>query len=88
MTYEMKALNMDGSGYMIVTRDDGSTFGQNFHRMPVDNPAELVEALSTLAEERALASLPQPPKVPHRAVLDSVSVAVPINPNRARGVMP
>lgn len=87
MTYTIRELRADGSGYMVVTRDDGSTFGQMFQDMPVDNPAAMVEALSTLAEERAVASLPRPAKTPHRDAIKYVSVTVPINPNRPRGVV-
>lgn len=82
MDYEIKELRANGSGYMVVTLDNGQSFGQVFHNMPVDDPAALIQSLSGLAEERAQYIVPPAPKVPHRDVLASVSVKVPIDRNR------
>lgn len=64
MTLEIQTLRDDGSGYMVVTNDDGATFGQNFHHMPVHDRDALVEKLSDLAEDVLARQAPRPPASP------------------------
>lgn len=61
MTFEIQTMRDDGSGYMVVTNEDGTTFGQNFHHMPVHDRDALVEGLSNLAEEAAERTRQRPP---------------------------
>jgi hypothetical protein len=68
MTFEIKEIHEDGSGYMVVTRDDGSTFGQMFKGLPVNDEVAAKDYLSALAQERDAA--PEPVKAVDVKVLE------------------
>lgn len=46
MTYEVKYLHDTGDGYIVVTLDDGTTFGQNVRDVRVQSVEELDEYVS------------------------------------------
>lgn len=82
MTFEIQTLNADGSGYMLVTADDGSTFGQLFHGLPVDNAAACREALSTMCEKAVARQVPAPAM--HGQVTAMLHAPIVVDPNRGR----
>ena len=50
---KVKVVSLDdyGNGYCVVTRDDGSTVGQIFKDLPIDNDAEFTAQLDKLAAD-------------------------------------
>jgi len=82
MTLEIQIIHDDGSGYMVVTNDDGTTFGQNFHRAPIQDRDALLEHLSSLAEEASARNLAPAPMSPQVAA--SVRQPIPVTPRLPR----
>ena len=72
MDFTIQELNEDGSGYMVVTRDDGSTFGQMFYSLPVDDQVSVKAKLMQLAVDRAVAGTPEQPRPIAKEVSDMV----------------
>lgn len=65
MDIEIVNVNSHGSGYAVVHNDDGSTYGLQFNRAPVNSPDELIRYLSekaqTIEQERLAATVEAPP---------------------------
>lgn len=50
-TYELKQVSDDGSGYVVFLWVDGTSTGQQFHGLPVDDKALFDAALCDLMQE-------------------------------------
>lgn len=50
---KIKVVSVDdfGGGYCVVTRDDGSTFGQQFKALPIEDATAFAAALQQVADE-------------------------------------
>lgn len=71
MTYELKSIQDDGRAYVVVTLDDGSTFGQN---LVVKDEIEL----ETLVQE-AVERVAGPTKEVSQVLRASVGVRKPLD---------
>lgn len=64
---DIEVVNIDsrGSGYAVVHCDDGSSYGLQFRRAPIDSPTTLMEHLSskvaTIEQTRIEATTEAPP---------------------------
>lgn len=67
MDIELVNINDRGSGYAVIHRDDGTTYGMQFSGAPIGSRAELIEHLS----EKAVAIEAQ------EAVEQAPAVAIP-----------
>ena len=85
MTFEVKTLNPDGSGYMVVTFDDGKSVGQHFRDLPSHSELAAIDALSTVAEQLA-ANHSKVVRPPDPRVQTLVRRPVVVDPDRTRGV--
>lgn len=50
-TYELKEVNDDGTGYVVFHWADGTSTGQQFHGLPVDDKAIFEAALCDLMQQ-------------------------------------
>lgn len=51
MTYQVRHLSESGDGYIVVTLDDGSTFGQNIRGLMVQSIEELDAYVADLVDD-------------------------------------
>ncbi len=47
-----------GGGYCVITRDDGSTFGQQFRELPVEDASAFNAAIQKLADDALARTAP------------------------------
>lgn len=68
---KVKVVTLDdfGGGYCVVTRDDGSTVGQIFKDLPIDNDAEFTAQLDKLAGDVIARTTVPTPKVKDPSVI-------------------
>lgn len=50
---KIKVVSVDdfGGGYCVITRDDGSTFGQQFKELPIEDATAFDEAIQRVAND-------------------------------------
>ncbi len=63
-----------GNGYCVITRDDGTTFGQQFTGLPVDDPAAFKAHIEKLAVEAVVRTTPPSPRLKNPAVMARIGV--------------
>ena len=63
-----------GNGYCVITRDDGSSFGQQFAGFPVDDPAAFKSHIDKLAVEAVVRTTPPKPRTKDPAVVAIIGV--------------
>ena len=74
MTIEVIEVNEYGQGYCVVHQDDGTSFGQHFHGLPVDDAAAFDAMLGEHVDEAVRRNTPVAPMVFAPKVLSRVGV--------------
>ena len=74
MTIEVIEVNAFGHGYCVVHQDDGTSFGQHFRNLPVDDAAAFDAALDQQVTEAVVRNTPVAPKVLAAAVVSRIGV--------------
>lgn len=85
-TYELKEVNDDGSGYVVFHWLDGTSTGQQFHKMPVHDKGLFDVALCDLMDEVHQRVYHAPAIAVHAAVKDSVGQVNPLDDLRSAAV--
>ena len=74
MNINLMTVRPDGSGYCVVEREDGSTFGQEFYNLPVNDKVAFSSALLALIDRATPDDVPAPVVV--KDVVDMVGVSL------------
>jgi hypothetical protein len=74
MHIEVKEVNEFGHGYCVVHQDDGTSFGQHFSHLPVEDAAAFDAALDGLVIDAIARNTPIPPKILAAGVVARIGV--------------
>ena len=74
MTIEVIEVNAFGHGYCVVYQDDGTSFGQHFRNLPVDDAAAFDAMLADHVDQAVLRNTPLAPKVIAADVMSRIGV--------------
>ena len=74
MTIEVIEVNAFGHGYCVVHQDDGTSFGQHFRNLPVDDAPAFDAALADHVDQAVLRNTPVVAKTIDAQVLSRIGV--------------
>lgn len=74
MQIEVKSVNERGHGYCVVHLDDGTSFGQHFQNLPVEDGVQFDLALEERVAEAVLHQMPLTPKIIAAVVMTRIGV--------------